>query len=393
MITRRSVLLTAAAATVTTKARAAAKTIRLGHIADESGVFKGVAGPGVVAADMAVAHINKAGGVNGMPIELVRYDPGSDPRQAAIAARKLIEDDKVLAVVGPFSSGETLVAMNDAERAQCTMVPIAASQAGLLDGKKFTWRLAVDEGVQFTRVLASMKNKGILPKTVQTVYISEEPVSNASATKTWPPILDSFGIKSATPIGFQYKSFDVAPQIAKAIENNPDAVAVAGLPESAAKVVHELKRQNYKGHMIGSQLFADRNIIDLFGNDGDGTIFAAGFYKDASPEAAAFDKEFLEGCKAKGIFKLGAFQTDAITYDLIYLLSDAIRKAKLTADPDKLVAERIALNDALRGITFSGVLGKNICFKGQDGQMPGYVIDMEHDAWTLFEAWPAASCA
>jgi branched-chain amino acid transport system substrate-binding protein len=145
--------------------------------------------------------------------------------------------------------------------------------------------------------------------------------------------------------------------------------------------------------MIGSHLFADRNIIDLFGNDGDGTIFAAGFYKDASPEAAAFDKEFLEGCKAKGIFKLGAFQTDAITYDLIYLLSDAIRKAKLTADPDKLVAERIALNDALRGITFSGVLGKNICFKGQDGQMPGYVIDMEHDAWTLFEAWPAASCA
>ena len=396
-LTRRTLLAAGAAVLATppfaTRAFAESNTIRFGHIADESGVFKGVAGPGVIAADMAVAHVNKAGGINGRQLELVRYDPGSDPRQAAIAARKLIEDDHVLAIVGPFSSGETLVAMNDAERAQCTMMPIAASQAGLLDGKSFCWRLAQDEGVQFRRVLASMKRKGAPLRTVQTVYISEEPVSNASATKTWPPIMDEFGIKYGTPIGFQYKSFDVAPQIAKAIEGNPDAIAVAGLPESAAKVVHELRRQGYKGHMIGSQLFADPNIIDLFGNDGDGTIFAAGFYKGASPAAEAFDRDFLAGCRAKGIAKLGAFHTDAFTYDIVDLLSACAAKASVTGDPAKLAAERLAINAQLRGVSFDGILGRGICFKGQDGRLPGFVIDMEHSAWTLYDSWPADSCA
>ena len=43
-------------------------------------------------------------------------------------------------------------------------------------------------------------------------------------------------------------------------------VAVAGLPENASKTIRELKRQGFEGRMIGSQIFADPNILDLFGD-------------------------------------------------------------------------------------------------------------------------------
>ena len=56
-----------------------------------------------------------------------------------------------------------------------------------------------------------------------------------------------------------------------------------GLPENASKTIRELKRQGYKGRMIGSQIFADPNILELFGDLAEGTTMA-GFHADSSPK-------------------------------------------------------------------------------------------------------------
>lgn len=397
MMRRRNLLLGAvgAASIAATRPGSAqgAPTLKLGHIVATSGVLKGVAEPSVVAADMAIADINAQGGVNGRKLELVRYDTGSDPRQAAIAARKLIEDDQVYAILGPFASGEVAVAMNDAERAHCTMFPIAASVPGLIDGKAYLWRMVADEGTQFTRVLNSLKRKNVDVHSAEVIYISDEAVSANAGTKTMPAILDKFGITHGDPVAFQYKTFDVAPQIAKVLERKPEAIALAALPESASHVVKELKRQGFTGHVLGSQLFADPNIIDLFGKDGDGAIFAAGFWKGSSPEATAFNTQFVENCKARGINKLGVFHTDALTYDVVHLLAQSMQKAKVGSDPAKLDDDRVAINNALNGVSFNGILGKNICFQNHEGHLPGYVIEMQDAAWTLFDSWPAEACS
>ena len=44
------------------------------------------------------------------------------------------------------------------------------------------------------------------------------------------------------------------------------------------------------------------------------------------------------------------------------------------------------------GITYSGVLGNNICFDGQDARLPGYAIEIRDSAWHLFHSFPAAAC-
>ena len=394
-LSRRSLVAATAALGMTLTApwaRAEEAAFRIGHIVDSSGPLKGVAEPSIVAVDLAVQEINAAGGVDGHKLVVTRYDSGSDPRQAAVAARKLIQDDKVLAIIGPFSSGETLVAVNDAERAHIVMMPGAASTPGLSAGKKYLFRLAQDEAIQFDRMLQTLRLHDIPTDKAAIIYISDEAVDAFTGTKIYPELMDKYGIKHENTVAIQYKSFDLSPQVAKLLQGQPTLVAVAALPEQADKVIHELRRQGFTGRIIGSQLFADPNTGKLFGKDGDGVLLMTGFWPGSSPEAADFEAKFIAGNAAKGIVKAGAFHTDAQSYDIVTVLKTAMLKAAITGDPAKLDAEREAIRTAMVGISYSGVLGKNICFDGQDARLPGYAIEIRDAAWHLFQTFPAAAC-
>lgn len=365
---------------------------KIGNIVATSGVLKGPGEPATVAIDVAVQEINAAGGINGKPVEIIRFDTGSDPRQASVAMRRLAQDDGVIAILGPFSSGESNVALNDAERLKVLTIPTSASAPGLTDGKKYGWRLSEDEFKQFGRLLKTLKEKGVPLNYVDIVYVSDETVSNTSGTKLYPALLEQAGIKHGEPIPVQYKSFDMSAQAAKILSNKPDAVALAGTPDSASKITKELRRQGYKGPIIGSQIFADPNIVELFGEAAEGTFVVAGFWRGNNPEAEKFNAAYLELAKQRGLHRLGAHHSDAQAYDTVYLVKQLIEKTGVTGDPAKLADEREALVGAMQGMRFSGVLGSDICWAGNDAELPGHVIQIKNGEWTRFAEVPADPC-
>jgi branched-chain amino acid transport system substrate-binding protein len=385
-------ILAAAALSLLAGAAYAQDTIKIGNIVVTAGPLKGPGEPTITAVDIAVDEINAAGGINGKKIEIVRFDTGSDPKQASVGTRKLAQDDGVLAIVGPFSSGESAVAFNDAERLKILMMPTSASAPGLTEGKKYGWRLTEDERKQFGRLLKSIKAKGVKADTAEIIYISEEVVSNSAGTKLYPALLDEAGIKHGEPIAVQYKSFDMSAQAAQILQSNPDLVAIAALPESASKVIKELRRQGYKGRIIGSQIFADPNVVELFGPEGDGTLLVAGFWKGFSPASQAFNDKFVAETGKRGIKKAGAHHSDAQAYDTFFLLKQVMEKAGTTGDPAKLVEEREAIVAGLEGVKFSGILGNDLCFAGHDAELPGYVIEIKGGEWTKFDEAPADKC-
>jgi branched-chain amino acid transport system substrate-binding protein len=391
---RKNAFLLAAVASFTMTAGTvlAQETIKIGNIVATAGPLKSVASQAVVAVDLAVEKINAAGGINGKKIELIRFDTGSDPKQASVGVRKLAQDDKVLAILGPFSSGESSVAFNDAERLKILTIPTSASTPGLTDGRKYGWRLSEDETKQFSRLLKAMKDKGLKTETAEIVYISEEVVSNTAGTKLYPALLAQAGIKHGEPMAIQYKSFDMSAQAAKILQSNPDFVAVAALPESASKVTKELRRQGYKGRIIGSQIFADPNIVELFGPEGEGTMVVAGFWRGRTPEAQEFNDKYVKEAEARGIHRLGAHHSDAQAYDSVFLLKQVMEKAGVTGDSSKLEQEREALVEAMKGIRFTGILGDNICFAGNDAELPGFVIEIKDGQWTKFAEAAADTC-
>src|SRR5437016_7902282 len=92
--------LPAAAQTKVTDQGISASEIVIGTHQDLSGPIKGWGVPVSNGMKMAVEEINAAGGINGRKIRLVVEDSGYDPKKAVLASQKLIERDKIFAMVG-----------------------------------------------------------------------------------------------------------------------------------------------------------------------------------------------------------------------------------------------------------------------------------------------------
>ncbi len=394
MTKARYVLIAAAATLIVASSPASAADIVIGLNMIKSGFMKTIGEATETAVDIAVGEINAKGGINGHQIKLVKFDTGSDPKQAAIGTQKLAEDDKALAIIGPFSSGEAAVAFPVGERIGIVEMPNAASTPGLTKGYSYAWRLTADEATQFTRLINTLTKKGVKHDKAEIIYVSDERVANISGTKFYPSIFKANNIEFGEPIAIQVNSFDVSPQVAQALERKPDVVAIAATPDGAGKVIKELRRQGFQGRVIGSQIFADPNQIDLFGRDADGMLIVAGFWWDRTDATRAFTKKYAEENAKRGLTsKTIPHHTDAQVYDIVYLLKQAMETAKVTGDPDKLAQERTAIRDALVGIHFSGITGDNTCFNAdRDAHLPGFIIEIKDLKWNLFDSWPADPC-
>lgn len=370
------------------------REVVLGLSMVKSGPLKSPGEATETCVDLAVDEINAAGGVNGMRIRLEKFDTGSDPRQAATAAQKFARDDNALAIVGPFSSGESAVAFPVGERLGIVQVSTSASQPGLTANFSYAWRLTEDEGKQFGRLLTSLNRKNIPASRAEIIYISDERISNITATQFYPALLRARNIPFGEPVSFQYRTFDVAPQVTQILQRNPQVVALAATPDGAGKVLRELRRQGFTGRVIGSQIFADPNSVELFGPEGEGMLIVAGFWWDRNDATRAFTRKYAEENARRGLTtKRIPHHSDAQAYDTVYLLKQAMERARVTADRANLAAERTAIRDALRGIRFTGVTGENTCFDAaRDAELPGFIVEIKNQAWSLFDSFPADSC-
>jgi branched-chain amino acid transport system substrate-binding protein len=395
MMKRRTLLAAVAGLVAAPALHAQGRDIVLGLSMVKSGPLKSPGEATETAVDIAVAEINGAGGIAGRPIRLIKFDTGSDPRQAATAVQKFARDDNAMAVIGPFSSGEAAVAFPVGERLGIVQVSTSSSAPGLTGSNTYAWRMTEDEGKQFGRLLTSLARKNIPAARAEIIFISDERVSAITATQFYPPLLRERNIAFGEPVSFQYRSFDIAPQVTQILQRNPQVVALAATPDGAGKVLRELRRQGFSGRVIGSQIFADPNSVDLFGPEGEGMLIVAGFWWDRNDATRAFTVKYREENARRGLpQKRIPHHSDAQAYDTVYLLKQAIERANVTADPARLAAERTAIRDALRGIRFTGVTGEGTCFDAaRDAELPGFIVEIRNQAWSLFDQFPADSCS
>ena len=393
MKTRLFLTVAAVAAAAMMTLEASARELVLGLSYGKTGRFSSIGKTTEAAVDIAVREINAKGGVNGMKIKLVKFDTGGDPKQAVVAVRKLASDDKALAVIGPFASAEARVAFPAGERLGIVQIPNASSAPKLADKFSYAYRLTESEYLQFIRVVMTLKKKGMLKKNVAILYAPDDVVSKAVGIFIMKPIFKKFGVKLAVkPIGFRTEAFDLSPQVSQLKGLKLDYVGVAGITPIAIRVLKEMRRQGVMTPMIGSQIWADPEIIKRMGKDADGSVFIVSFWYKRDARSREFSRKFVAEVKKMGLDKPFPHHVDAAAYDIVYVLAAAMRKAKVTGEPSKLKAERTAIRDALANITVSGVMGE-ICFeKNGDAQLPGYVVTMKNGQWELLEEHKPLPC-
>lgn len=108
-----------------------------------------------------VDHINQAGGINGHLLEIVFADDASDETTAVMAAKKLIEVDKVIAIVGPIATGVGMALMPICEKAQIPLLSCTGSMIFDVPVRKWCFRPSAHEFFYFLGMDVFMKNNGI----------------------------------------------------------------------------------------------------------------------------------------------------------------------------------------------------------------------------------------
>ncbi|MBI4321146.1 MAG: ABC transporter substrate-binding protein [Chloroflexi bacterium] len=142
------------------KPAAKAEPYRIGALYSQTGnlaTYDVVASKGV---KLLAEKINKAGGVNGHPLEIIMYDPESKPEQVVALAKKLIQQDKVIAIVGPSATaqaGPLVPIVNEAK------IPNVAQQGSMLLNSKHPYAFSsMSSGLVVAEVaLAWAQKKGI----------------------------------------------------------------------------------------------------------------------------------------------------------------------------------------------------------------------------------------
>jgi branched-chain amino acid transport system substrate-binding protein len=197
--------------------------IKIGAFFALSGPAAPIGTPTKLVADMVVDQINKAGGINGRPLELVIGDTESDPAKAAIIAKKFIYSDKVAAIIGPTSTGEGMQVKKIVEEAG---IPIFMTVGGdppiMKETGPFTYIFKSPQrsSTAIKKLFGYLKEKKM---TKVALLTASDPFGKDGAV--WlGKLAPEYGITFVAKESFGPKDTDMTPQLTKIKNANPQAI-------------------------------------------------------------------------------------------------------------------------------------------------------------------------
>jgi branched-chain amino acid transport system substrate-binding protein len=312
-----------------TAPRLEVSTIKIGALEPLTGPFATWGKKHLAGAQLAVKEINEKGGVLGAKLELVVYDDKNDAKEAVSAFQKMVEVDKVVAVMGPVSSGIGVALAPEANKAKVTLLlHMAGSHRILTLDNRYVFRTCLPAAPMNAAPVAQFVKEQNL-KNVASIIASYEwgfAIRDASdrLIKTLSGI--NYQLEEA-PVGER----DFTTYLRKIEPLKPDVVITLGHPPGGPTIVKQALelglRQKY---FIGSYTPVD-NWLAVLGED---RLIEAGLLEFScinfdAPEYRQTAEKFY---KETGLW----FDIHAATgYLNVYLIANAIEKTR-SADPVKI---------------------------------------------------------
>jgi len=361
----------------------------LGYLTADTGPFVSLSRTNEIAARIAVDEINAAGGVNGKKLRYITFDTAGNPGQTVVGLRKLADDDRVLAIIGPFSSGQVQVAAPAADRGGVVIMAMASSAPKLVATFKFAFRNTSDEGYMFDKVMRTIKSKNMPAATGAVAYGNDDTISRVMGEKVLPALMQKNGVQMKGSVDFKLGAFDLSAQVAQLKANPTDLVGVGAPPEAAIKLVQEMRRQGHNGRIIAGSTINDPDLPVRMGKEGNGTVIPSTFFAELNDSTRKFAAEFTRRARAANMERHLPAQFDAATYDIVLYYAWAMKEGKVTGDPKRLAEERTAIRDALKGMKNFPALEGSVSFGADnDALKPVYVQEIRDGKWVLLETHP-----
>jgi branched-chain amino acid transport system substrate-binding protein len=355
---------TTAAATATTAATGGGSSS--GGAPIKLGVAIGVSGASTanLAQDqrigvlLAEKWINAKGGINGRNIQIVLQDTGADEAGAIAAFNALIDNDKVVGIVGPTLSQQAFAADPVAERKKVPVLAPSNTAAGIPQIGDYIGR--VSAGVASYAGNAVKYATQLSPLSKAAVFFADDDAFSRNETVVFQNAVRSNGLELLAPQTFKVNDTDFTTQVNFVRTNKPDLVVISGLAQSG-NLVKQLRDTGYGGTIVGGN---GLNVVQTFSvckQQCDGLIVAQAY----SPEIPAdgTNKEFREAFRDEQKREPGQIAAQAFTG--VYVFAEALRElgkqGKLDLPLDQL---RTELNKQILAGKYQSPLG-DISFTGE----------------------------
>lgn len=339
----------------------------VGHYASMTGgtaVFGNSADKG---ARLAVDEINARGGVLGRPVKLVTEDTQSKPEEAVTAVQKLINQDKVVALIGEIASSRSIAAAPVAQKSRIPMLSPASTNPKVTQVGSYVFRACFIDPFQGTAMadFAMKSEKGPKAKRIAVLYDVKNDYS-LGLRQFFMERVKANGGEIVADESYGEGDVDFRAQLNKIKATNPEAVWCPGYYQEVGLIIRQARELGLTVPFLGGDGW-DADVLGKIAGEAINGSFFSNHYSSEDPTPAV--QEFIAKFKAKYKGEL----PDAMAilgYDSMLLMADAINRAGTTNGRQ--------IRDALAETTgFPGAAGKITIDAERNAQKPLVVLRVE----------------
>ncbi len=336
----RRTLVALAASTMLTSAAFAADPIKLGLTGPFTG---GSASMGVSMRDgvkLAVAEINKAGGVLGRPLLLVERDEEGKNEVGVQVAQELINKEQVVATMGFINTGVALASQRFYQENEIPVINNVATGTLITqqfvppaNEKNYIFRMSANDVIQSGMIVEeAITRRGFKAPAILADSTNYGQFGRADLVKA----LAAKGVKPVTEEKFNIGDTDMTAQLLRAKAANADVVLTYGIGPELAQIANGMAKLGWKVPLVGSWTLSMSTFIDNAGANGEGAVMPQTFIQAPStPKRKAFIEAYQAAYK---VDRIPSPISAAQGYDGVYVLAAAITQAKSTEGPKILAA-------------------------------------------------------
>ena len=285
--------------------------------------------------DVCAEEVNGKGGVLGRKIEFVLYDDQSTPATGVKLYEKLITEDKVDAVMGPYSSPITEAVANVSEKYKKVMVsPLAATTSIFKKGRKYIFMVISPAEVYLEGLIDMAAKRGL--KTV--AVINEDTLFAKASGAGTADIAKKKGMQVVLHEAYPKGNTDFSALLVKIKALNPDVIAGGTYFDDAVAITRQMRELNVSPRMFGLTVGGDLpEFYDLLKQNAE-YVYGATQWDESLPYPG--QKEFVGAYKKK--FKREPSYHTAAGYAGCLTYVEAVKRAG-TLDADKVRDELLKL--------------------------------------------------
>ena len=295
-------------------------TIKIGFVAPLTGSNSSFGQSGQKALKLLEEQTNSAGGVNGQKVQIISVDDEGKPASAVSGGQKLINSDKVTAIIGPVTSTCANALAPICQQHNVPMITGSGTNISITKAGDCIYRTCFIDPFQ-GKVMAKFAADDLKAKTAAILYNNGDDYSKGLAEA----FKSSFTGAIVDTETYNTGDKDFNAQLTKIAPHKPDVLFLPDYYSVVSIIMKEARNVGIKSTFLGGDGFDSPELFSIGGDAVNGAYFSDHYSAtDPSKEVAQFIKDY----KAKYNSDPDAFA--ALTYDAGKVLFDSIKKTKST---------------------------------------------------------------